>query len=140
MGNQKPINKGKILGIIIAVVAVLMIAMAGALWEDADKSKNYVCQMPVTGNYVVWTDGGLQWQGLGTVRSYSKTSQIEFTGLEKNEDGYVAAGSNPAEALANSKVQWVPSVMFGGNGSGNNAMDAVGLKMLMDITKSFDKK
>lgn len=123
MGNQKPINKGKILGIIIAVVAVLMIAMAGALWEDADKSKNYVCQMPVTGNYVVWTDGGLQWQGLGTVRSYSKTSQIEFTGLEKN-----------------SKVQWVPSVMFGGNGSGNNAMDAVGLKMLMDITKSFDKK
>lgn len=203
MTNQKPINKGKILGIIIAVVAVLMIAMAGALWEDADKSKNYVCQMPVTGNYVVWTDGGLQWQGLGTVRSYSKTSQIEFTGLEKNEDGYVAAGSNPAaaltfndkgrgfivgsfrvvmpndaknmekiqtdfgseealvaagltpaekaewdyktavgvaEALANSKVQWVPSVMFGGNGSGNNAMDAVGLKMLMDITKSFDKK
>lgn len=171
MANQKPINKGKILGIIIAVVAVLVIAMAGALWEDADKSKNYVCQMPVTGNYVVWTDGGLQWQGLGTVRSYSKTSQIEFTGLEKNEDGYVAAGSNPeakaaanralvaagltpaekaewdyktavgvAEALANSKVQWVPSVMFGGNGSGNNAMDAVGLKMLMDITKSFDKK
>lgn len=169
MANQKPINKGKILGIIIAVVAVLMIAMAGALWEDADKSKNYVCQMPVTGNYVVWTDGGLQWQGLGTVRSYSKTSQIEFTGLEKNEDGYVAAGSNPAaaltfndkgrgfivgsfrvvmpndavgvaNALANSKVQWVPSVMFGGNGSGNNAMDAVGLKMLMDITKSFDKK
>jgi hypothetical protein len=211
MANQKPINKGKILGIIITVVAVLMIAMAGALWEDADKSKNYVCQMPVTGNYVVWTDGGLQWQGLGTVRSYSKTSQIEFTGLEKNKDGYVAAGSNPAaaltfndkgrgfivgsfrvvmpndakkakqvalkvqaegeakaaanralvaagltpaekaewdyktavgvaEALANSKVQWVPSVMFGGNGSGNNAMDAVGLKMLMDITKSFDKK
>ncbi|WCF57275.1 SPFH-domain/band7-family protein [Bacteroides phage PhiCrAssBcn19] len=97
--SKKPINKGKILGIIIAVVAVLMIAMAGALWEDADKSKNYVCQMPVTGNYVVWTDGGLQWQGLGTVRSYSKTSQIEFTGLEKNEDGYVAAGNNPAAAL-----------------------------------------
>lgn len=99
MANQKPINKGKILGVIIAVVAVLMIAMAGALWEDADKSKNYVCQMPVTGNYVVWTDGGLQWQGLGTVRSYSKTSQIEFTGLEKNKDGYVATGSNPAAAL-----------------------------------------
>ena len=50
MGNQKPINKGKILGIIIAIVAVLIIAMAGALWEDADKSKNYVSQMPVTGN------------------------------------------------------------------------------------------
>lgn len=28
---------------------------------------------------------------------------------------------------------------FGGNGSSNSAMDAVGLKMLLDITKSFDK-
>lgn len=67
MGNQNPINKWKILGIIIAVVAMLMIAMAGALWEDADKSKNYVCQMPVTGTYSVWTDGGLQWQFLSII-------------------------------------------------------------------------
>lgn len=65
----------------------------------------------------------------------------------------VAAGLTPAEraewdyktavgvaqALAESKVSWVPSVMFGGNGSSNSAMDAVGLKMLLDITKSFDK-
>lgn len=99
MGNQKPINKGKILGIIIAVFAVLLVAMAGALWEDADKSKNYVCQMPITGNYAIWTDGGLQWQGLGTVNSYSKTSQVEFTGVEKNEEGYVAAGEYPAAAV-----------------------------------------
>lgn len=28
---------------------------------------------------------------------------------------------------------------FGGSGSSNSAMDAVGLKMLLDITKSFDK-
>lgn len=65
----------------------------------------------------------------------------------------VAAGLTPAEraewdyktavgvaqALAESKVSWVPSVMFGGNGSSNSAIDAVGLKMLLDITKSFDK-
>jgi hypothetical protein len=31
MGNQNPSNQEKIIGIIIAVVAVLMIAMAGAL-------------------------------------------------------------------------------------------------------------
>lgn len=63
----------------------------------------------------------------------------------------VAAGLTPAEraewdyktavgvaqALAESKVSWVPSVMFGGNGSSNSAMDAVGLKMLLDITKSL---
>lgn len=99
MTNQKLISKSKIFGIVIIVFVILLVAMAGSLWEDADKSKNYVCQMPITGNYAVWTDGGLQWQGLGTVKSYSKTSQIEFTGLEKNEDGYIAAGTNPAAAL-----------------------------------------
>lgn len=99
MGNQKTVSKGKILGIIIAVFAVLFIAMAGALFEDADKSKNYVCQMPMTGEYVVWTDGGLQWQGLGTLREYAKTSQIEFTQIEKNDEGYIAGGENPAAAL-----------------------------------------
>lgn len=62
-----------------------------------------------------------------------------LTPAERAEWDYKTA-VGVAEALANSKVQWVPSVMFGGNGSGNNAMDAVGLKMLMDITKSFDKK
>lgn len=61
----------------------------------------------------------------------------------------VSAGLTPAEraewdyktavGVAESKVSWVPSVMFGGNGSSNSAMDAVGLKMLLDITKSFDK-
>lgn len=90
------ISKNKILGIVIGAVAVVGLCLLGSLFEDADKSKNYVCQMPVTGTYSVWTDGGLQWQGFGTVREYSKTSQIEFTELEKNEEGYVAAGENPA--------------------------------------------
>ncbi len=52
--------------------------------------------MPLSGNYVVWADGGLQWQGCGTVKEYSKTSQIEFTELEKNDEGYIATGENPA--------------------------------------------
>lgn len=90
------INKNKILGIVIGVVAVVLIALSGMLFEDADKSKNYVCQMPMSGTYHVWTDGGLQWQGFGSVREYSKTSQIEFTELEKNDEGYVASGENSA--------------------------------------------
>lgn len=96
---MRQINKKKIWGIIIAVLAVVLLFISGSLLEDADKSKNYVCQMPVTGTYVVWTDGGLQWQGCGTVREYAKTSQIEFTQLEKNEEGYIAIGENPAAAL-----------------------------------------
>ena len=93
------IKKSKIWGIIIAVLAVALVFASGSLVEDADKSKNYVCQMPMTGEYVVWTEGGLQWQGGGTVREYAKTSQIEFTQLEKNNEGYVAGGENPAAAL-----------------------------------------
>ena len=89
---MRQINKKKIWGIIIAVLAVVLLFISGSLLEDADKSKNYVCQMPVTGTYVVWTDGGLQWQGCGTVREYAKTSQIEFTQLEKNEEGYILSG------------------------------------------------
>lgn len=45
-----------------------------------------------------------------------------------------------AEALANSKVQWVPDIMYtGGGNSASTSMDAVGLKMLMDISKSLNK-
>jgi hypothetical protein len=48
-----------------------------------------------------------------------------------------------AEALANSKVRWVPDVMMTGNGNGNNsnnAMDAVGLNMMLDIVEKLNKK
>lgn len=88
--------KKKIYAIVGAILAIAFFCLSGSLLEDADKSKNYVCQMPVTGEYVVWTDGGLQWQGMGNVHSYDKTSQIEFSDLQKNEGGYVASGDNPA--------------------------------------------
>lgn len=44
-----------------------------------------------------------------------------------------------AQALANSNVQWVPSVMMGG-ANGTNAMDAVGLNMLLDVVNKMNKK
>lgn len=90
------ISKKTIMGIVIAVLAVLLVSFSGMLVEDADKSKNYVCQMPFTGQYHVWLDGGLKWQLMGSVQSYNKTSQIEFMDLEKNEEGYSASGDNPA--------------------------------------------
>lgn len=86
----------KIFAIIVAVLAVGVAALSGKLFEDADKSRNYVCQMPVTGKYSVWVDGGLQMQWCGDIDSYAKTSQIEFSDLEKNDRGYTATGENPA--------------------------------------------
>ena len=88
--------KRKIYAIIGAVVAVTVLALSGKMFEDADKSKNYVCQMPITGEYSVWTEGGLQMQWFGDIDAYAKTSQIEFSDLEKNQTGYVATGPNPA--------------------------------------------
>lgn len=137
---MEQIKKSKIWGIIIAVLAVALVFASGSLVEDADKSKNYVCQMPMTGEYVVWTEGGLQWQGDGTVREYAKTSQIEFTQLEKNNEGYVAGGENPAAALTFNDIRWVPEIIMNGNSSNGSAMDAVGLNMMMDIVKKMNKE
>ena len=92
-------SKKSILGIVIGVIAVVLFGASFYIFEDADKSKNYVCQMPITGTYKVWTDGGLQIQMFGSVQSYSKTSQVEFSGVEKNQTGYVAVGRTPAAAL-----------------------------------------
>ena len=92
-------SKKSILGIVLGVIAALLFVGSFFIFEDADKSKNYVCQMPITGNYKVWTDGGLQMQMFGSVQSYNKTSQVEFSGVEKNQTGYVAVGRTPAAAL-----------------------------------------
>ena len=45
-----------------------------------------------------------------------------------------------AEALAKSEVSWVPQIMMGDGKSGNTGMDAVGLKMLLDITENISNK
>ena len=91
-------SKKSILGIVVGVIAVVLFGASFYIFEDADKSKNYVCQMPITGTYKVWTDGGLQMQMFGSVQSYSKTSQVEFSGVEKNQTGYVGVGRTPAAA------------------------------------------
>ena len=82
------------------IVGIFVLFVLGfKLTEDANKSYNYVVQMPISGNYHTWTQGGLQWQGFGRVEAYHKTSQIEFTGAEANEGGYLAVGDNPAAQL-----------------------------------------
>ena len=45
-----------------------------------------------------------------------------------------------AEALANSKVSWVPTIMMSGDdkNNGNSAMDAVGFNMMLDVVKKVN--
>ena len=107
--------------IILGVFVVFLLGLK--LTEDANKSYNYVVQMPISGEYHTWTEGGLQWQGFGHVEAYHKTSQIEFTGAEANENGYIAVGENSVSVLSSCSYNWlsmtravvclsVPSVWF----------------------------
>ena len=90
----------KVLWGVLAVFALFVVLFVlGGVVEDCDKSKNYVCQFPLTGKYEVWTEGGAQFQWWGNVYEYNKTTQVEFTGVEKNDEGYVASGSNPGAAV-----------------------------------------
>lgn len=88
--------KKKIFAVVIAICAIAFIASVGKLWEQTDRSKVYVCQMPISGEYRVWSEGKLEWQGLGDVDAYNKTSQIVYEGLKKEGDDYVLIGENPA--------------------------------------------
>lgn len=97
--KQFEIKKSHIIGICVSVFVVFMLFMLQGAFEDCDKSKIYVNQYPMTGNYAVWTDGGLQKQWWGNIYEYNKTSQVEFTGVEKNDDGYAATGDNPGAAV-----------------------------------------
>lgn len=64
-----------------------------------------------------------------------------MTPQEKAEWDYKTA-VGIAEALANSKVSWVPSVMMNGgiSNSNNSAMDAVGLNMMLDVVKKMNEE
>lgn len=64
--------------------------------------------------------------------------QAGLTPQEKAEWEYKTT-VGVAEALSKSNTRWVPEVMVGGSGNGTNAMDAVGLNMLLDIANKMNK-
>ena len=97
--KQFEISKSAIVGIFSFVIIFAMVFLFIGAFEDCDKSKIYVNQYPFTGEYAVWTDGGLQKQLWGNTYEYNKTTQVEFTGVEKTEDGYAATGNNPGAAV-----------------------------------------
>ena len=101
MRESQAINvpKKALLGIVALIVLFVLGFVIGGVMEDCDKSKNYVCQYPISGTYAVWTEGGANFQWWGNVYEYSKTTQVEFTGVEKNEEGYGASGQNPGAAV-----------------------------------------
>lgn len=63
-----------------------------------------------------------------------------LTPQEKAEWEYKTA-VGVAEALSKSNVRWVPEIMINGkDGGSSNAMDAVGMNMMLDIAKTIKSK
>ena len=78
-------------------------------------------------------------QGLAEAAAARAKVQAGLTPLEKATiEKETAIGI--AEALAKSNVRWVPEIIVtGNNGHGNNAMDAVGLNMMLDVVSKMNK-
>lgn len=72
------ISKSKILAIFAGLVAVIIIACAGAIGEDVKNEQIVVNQFPFTGQMAYWTTPGYKWQWFGKTTTYYKTSQLWF--------------------------------------------------------------
>lgn len=95
-------SRKNIFAIVLGLIALVLIGSIGYLVEDMDKRQIGINQIPISGQYEYWTDGGFQWQKYGTVAIYDKTSQIWFNEIKKDDNGnvYVAPGmDNPAMAI-----------------------------------------
>lgn len=99
MENPIFIPKKVLTGVIFVILALVATWFCFNAAEDCDRSKIYVNQYPITGNYAVWTDGGMHGQWWGTIHEYQKTNQVEFTGVERDSTGYIAIGENPGAAV-----------------------------------------
>ena len=77
-------------------------------------------------------------QGQAEAEANRLKVQAGLTPQERAEWDYKTA-VGVAEALANSKVRWVPEIMMGNSGN-SSAMDAVGFNMMMDIVGKINNK
>lgn len=88
----------KIIAVVVAVLAIVIVCLLGRLVEDVKNEKIIVCQMPISGEMKVWSDAGMKWQGMGTTTEYFKTNQVWFNEATQDETSKdVRLGSdNPA--------------------------------------------
>lgn len=95
-------SRKNIFAVVLGLITIVLISSIGYLVEDMDKRQIGINQIPISGQYDYWTDGGFQWQKYGSVSIYDKTSQIWFNQIKKDENGnvYVTPDmDNPAMAI-----------------------------------------
>lgn len=95
-------KRKNILAIVVSIIAIFLIGSLPFMVEDMDKRQIGINQIPLTGQYEFWTDGGFEWQKFGTVAIYDKTSQIWFNEIQRDKKGNVFVTpdmENPAMAI-----------------------------------------
>lgn len=76
----------------IAVITLFFLIFSGKLVENMDNKEIMVVQNPFSGALSVYSgQGGMKWQGFGTVTKYRKSFQYWFDG--KEHEGYSNVGS-----------------------------------------------
>lgn len=77
-------------------------------------------------------------QGQAEAEANRLKVQAGLTPQERAEWDYKTA-VGIASALADSKQRWVPEIIMNGGGNSGNAMDAVGLNMMLDVVNKMKK-
>ena len=70
----------------IALVAVLLVAVSGSLFENVDAGKICVIQAPVSGELKIYFNQGLKYQGFGKVTNYNKETEYSFSSAHDKGD------------------------------------------------------
>lgn len=88
----------KIVGGIIAVIAIAFICSLSWIIEDVDNNQIVVNQYPWTGEMAYWTQPGVKMQWFGQTTTYYKTHQVWFNEIDEEKDGSFSTLSkiNPA--------------------------------------------
>ncbi|WMI43593.1 SPFH domain-containing protein [Parabacteroides distasonis] len=94
-------QKTKIYGVIVCVVAFLALMMLPKCAEDVKNEEIVINQVPFTGELEYWTTPGFKFQKGGRTSNYYKTNQIWFNEIEKEKknNGNIIlrpTGDNPA--------------------------------------------
>lgn len=78
--------KKKIMAIVIAILALVVIGLSGKIGEDVKNEQIVVNQYPFTGKMAYWTDPGFKWQWFGKTTHYYKTNQVWFNNIKSTNN------------------------------------------------------
>lgn len=91
------INKGRIVGFVVALIAIIFIACIPKIYEDVENDKIVVNQHLWSGEMEYWTTPGAKAQYFGNLTEYYKTQQLWFGSTDDKSE----QNGNPIPVIFN---------------------------------------